>query len=396
MPTARARCSTAMRPARHVGNEIDLIRRLTSIDKGLIYGTGIAHLFAGEYLKQSTTGATTTGFRTCSARKRSRAIRAPRRAISADRAFRLTHGCHRYTVCRWPTRETSVCFVAFLTLAACGGSKRPRLRTCRGARVFDVPLVSVRGTRDGDRLDAQAVFSDSSSMLTLEYAVRNRRPDDAGRGHVALGTRARDRRHGRGAAVTFLGGQDGPPSIGGTFELLDAEGKARYRSIPVTEVAPEIETPGPINPSTARHGCVPGLAAAGAQRVEWPGTRHDVGGLSHFDRRVRFLAACGRNRGSWRRAGACRARRRRGRTFRPMASIRFPCGFRIELVPLAPHIEAGVVAVELLPLIDVAAVAHRLVADGEGGQVVLRKLQGEDGGLGNFGSGDVRCVRRRR
>jgi hypothetical protein len=37
----------------HVGNEIDLFGSY-QIAKGLTYGTGIAHLFAGQYLKQST------------------------------------------------------------------------------------------------------------------------------------------------------------------------------------------------------------------------------------------------------------------------------------------------------------------------------------------------------
>jgi hypothetical protein len=40
-------------------------------------------------------------------------------------------------------------------------------------------------------------------------------------------------------SVTFLGGQDGPPSIGGTFDLLDAGGAARYRvNLPTTVVKP--------------------------------------------------------------------------------------------------------------------------------------------------------------
>ena len=35
----------------------------------------------------------------------------------------------------------------------------------------------------------------------------------------------------------FLGGQDGPPSIGGRFDLLDPKGAATYRiTIPTTEL----------------------------------------------------------------------------------------------------------------------------------------------------------------
>jgi hypothetical protein len=41
--------------SRHVGNELDLIGSYQH-NKGLVYGAGMAHLFAGEYLKQSTAG----------------------------------------------------------------------------------------------------------------------------------------------------------------------------------------------------------------------------------------------------------------------------------------------------------------------------------------------------
>ena len=38
-------------------------------------------------------------------------------------------------------------------------------------------------------------------------------------------------------SVMFLGGQDGPPSIGGRFDLLDPVGVAKYRvAIPTTEL----------------------------------------------------------------------------------------------------------------------------------------------------------------
>jgi len=38
-------------------------------------------------------------------------------------------------------------------------------------------------------------------------------------------------------SVMFLGGQDGPPSIGGRFDLLDSDGIAKYRvTIPTTEL----------------------------------------------------------------------------------------------------------------------------------------------------------------
>ena len=97
-------------------------------------------------------------------------------------------------------------------------------------------LQSLRGTRDGDRLQAQAVISDTSSILTLEmhFAIGSPTRLESGTWHwsrknlmMSGGIQAR--------SVTFLGGQDGPPSIGGSYELRDSSGLARYRvTIPVT------------------------------------------------------------------------------------------------------------------------------------------------------------------
>ena len=126
-----------------------------------------------------------------------------------------------------------------LLFAGCNGAKRPLLEDLsKGEDLSLYRLQTVRGTRDGDRLAVQALISDSSSILTLEM-------------HFAVGSPTRLEsgtwrweRSGRASggelsarSVTFLGGQDGPPSIGGSFDLLTPEGKARYRlTIPVTEV----------------------------------------------------------------------------------------------------------------------------------------------------------------
>ena len=44
-------------------------------------------------------------------------------------------------------------------------------------------------------------------------------------------------------SVMFLGGQNGPPSIGGAYDLLDANGVAAYRiAIPTTELESRVPT----------------------------------------------------------------------------------------------------------------------------------------------------------
>jgi hypothetical protein len=101
----------------------------------------------------------------------------------------------------------------------------------------------VSGVRDGDRLAAQAVLSDSSSILTLDL-------------HFAIGSPTtlasgiwRWSRPGRlldgtvsARSVTFLGGQDGPPSIGGTFDLTGAQGSMYRVTLPLTALPRRFQT----------------------------------------------------------------------------------------------------------------------------------------------------------
>lgn len=107
-----------------------------------------------------------------------------------------------------------------------------------GESLSSFTLHSVAGTRDGDRLHAQAIFSDSSSILSVElhFAIGSPTTLESGKWHWPRGGQLLS-----GAvvakSVTFLGGQDGPASIGGTFDLLGADGAARYRvKIPVTQL----------------------------------------------------------------------------------------------------------------------------------------------------------------
>jgi hypothetical protein len=97
-------------------------------------------------------------------------------------------------------------------------------------------IQSVLGVRDGDHLAAQAVISDSSSILSLDlhFAVGSPTTLESGTwrwsrpGGLLNGTVS-------ARSVTFLGGQDGPPSIGGVFDLTDAGGYGSYRlTLPLT------------------------------------------------------------------------------------------------------------------------------------------------------------------
>jgi hypothetical protein len=128
--------------------------------------------------------------------------------------------------------------LAIALLVGCAKPPKPVEDLSGRENLSAYTLSQVRGTRDGDRLDAKAKFSDGSSTLTIEL-------------HLAIGSPTtlkmgswRWRRDGQtlgGAlaerSVMFLGGQNGPPSVGGSFDLLGPEGVAEYRvAIPTTQL----------------------------------------------------------------------------------------------------------------------------------------------------------------
>jgi hypothetical protein len=127
---------------------------------------------------------------------------------------------------------------AVMLLAACG-SKRPLLEDLSSHQDFSLyKLHVIEGKRDGDRLAARALISDSSSMLALDLRFGIGSPTVLQSGTWQW-TRSGQLLQGGVAArsVTFLGGQDGPPSVGGSFDLMDASGAAQYRvTMPVTEL----------------------------------------------------------------------------------------------------------------------------------------------------------------
>lgn len=122
-----------------------------------------------------------------------------------------------------------------LLLAGCAHREKPLLEDLSGHEDLSrFKMQSVTGVRDGDRLNAQVLISDSSSILTLDLHFAIGSPT-----RLASGTWQWSRpgriEHGDVTArsVTFLGGQDGPPSIGGTFDLHGVA--ATYRvNLPLT------------------------------------------------------------------------------------------------------------------------------------------------------------------
>jgi len=122
-----------------------------------------------------------------------------------------------------------------LIIASCTPADKRPLRSLTGKEDLSrFTIQSVHGLRDGDHLAAQVVISDSSSILSLDlhFAVgspttlesgtwRWSRPSGLLNGTVSA------------RSVTFLGGQDGPPSIGGVFDLTGAFSTYRF-TLPLT------------------------------------------------------------------------------------------------------------------------------------------------------------------
>jgi hypothetical protein len=123
-----------------------------------------------------------------------------------------------------------------LLLAACGRPDRKPLQDLSGREDLSTFTIhSVRGVRDGDRLTAQVLISDSSSILTLDLHFAIGSPTTLASGNWQW---SRPGRLLSGTvsvrSVTFLGGQDGPPSIGGTLDLSGADGSLYRVTLPLT------------------------------------------------------------------------------------------------------------------------------------------------------------------
>ncbi len=123
-------------------------------------------------------------------------------------------------------------------IAACAKPPKP-VEDLHGQEDLSAYAFSqIEGRRDGDVLNAQARFSDGQSPLAVELHFTVGMPTrlQSGRwnwmhdGRLMSGSVTE-------RSVMFLGGQNGPPSLGGSFDLLDESGVPAYRiAIPTTEL----------------------------------------------------------------------------------------------------------------------------------------------------------------
>jgi hypothetical protein len=119
-------------------------------------------------------------------------------------------------------RRLAPLLAAILALSACQNSKLTIRRTRDGQELSSYRLRSLTGTRDGEKLSSEMVIGDNTGTLTMRMnfligvPVRLETGDyvwqRAGAPQIQGSIRAQN--------VTFLGGQDGPPSLGGSFQLI--------------------------------------------------------------------------------------------------------------------------------------------------------------------------------
>jgi hypothetical protein len=128
--------------------------------------------------------------------------------------------------------------------AACSKAPKPVEDLTGRENLSAYTLSLVRGHRDGDVLDAEAGFSDgpSSLLVNLRFAIDTSARLESGRWRWVHGGHIDKTGSVAAKSIMFLGGQNGPPSIGGSFDLLDSNGAAAYRiAIPTTEL--EVRAP---------------------------------------------------------------------------------------------------------------------------------------------------------
>lgn len=87
-------------------------------------------------------------------------------------------------------------------------------------------LTALKGTRNGDQLDLLAVYGGPDDHLSVELHFQVTPPTHLTSGTwtgLGLGGSVHER------ASKFLGGQSGPPSLGGTFDLLGPANQPLFR-----------------------------------------------------------------------------------------------------------------------------------------------------------------------
>jgi hypothetical protein len=137
-------------------------------------------------------------------------------------------------------KDSFICLLlGAVLLGACRNPEQAKIESI--SERTEIPayvLQPITGNRDGDILNTHVTFTENSSTLRMVMRFRIGVPTRLEEGSYVWDQGDRVL---RGAVTeissTFLGGQSGLPSIGGTFELLSPQGERLFKvRIPVGEV----------------------------------------------------------------------------------------------------------------------------------------------------------------
>jgi hypothetical protein len=136
--------------------------------------------------------------------------------------------------------EVWALLAALLLACACRESGKASIKRNRDQQeLSSYHLASATGARDGDRLLSEVTFTSGPSKLTMQMKFLIGVPTRLESGTYQW---SQDSQVTRGnvtaTSVVFLGGQNGPPSIGGTFHLTSEDVNLYEIKLPTTALSP--------------------------------------------------------------------------------------------------------------------------------------------------------------
>jgi hypothetical protein len=147
-------------------------------------------------------------------------------------------------------QRPALILAAAIPFLACNAGKLTVRRTRDGQQLSSYHVQSLTGLRDGDQFRSELVVGDRDGVLTMQMQFRIGVPTKFDSGSYVWKRKDAPEIQGsvRAAAVTFQGGQDGPPSLGGTFQLVSDDVSLYEVKLPATHVDAPGKTPLPTPP----------------------------------------------------------------------------------------------------------------------------------------------------
>lgn len=144
-------------------------------------------------------------------------------------------------------RRRALLLAAVLVMAACENSKLSIRRTRDNQELSSYKLQSLTGIRDGDKLLSEAVMGDNTGTLTMQMKFQIGVPTRLETGNYIWQKKDLPQTQGtvRASSVIFQGGQNGPMSLGGSFQLIANDLPLYDVRIPATNVQLPGKKPGP-------------------------------------------------------------------------------------------------------------------------------------------------------